>query len=109
MTVGQLVDSLGVSQPGVTRNLARLVEMKLVETTRGRDQRQKTATLSKAGRQAVERAKREVWPFIEAAVGDVCKGLSGPLLAQLGAVEDALAQVPLDRRAATRAKARRRA
>jgi DNA-binding MarR family transcriptional regulator len=110
MTVGQLVDTLGVSQPGVTRNLTRLTELGLVETAKiNRDQRQKTVTLTNAGRLAMQHSKREVFPHIEGAVRELCTGLSGPLLQQLGAIEDALAQVPLDRRAAKRAAKRRAA
>jgi hypothetical protein len=39
-----------------------------------------------------------VWPRIENAVADLCKGLAGPLLEQLSAIEDGLAAAPLDRR-----------
>jgi DNA-binding MarR family transcriptional regulator len=108
MTVSDLVEALGVSQPGVTRNVTRLADMGLVETAKGRsDQRHKTVALTKAGRQAVQLSKRDVWPHIEAAVVEVCAGLSGPLLKQLGAIEDALADAPLDRRAARGAKGKR--
>jgi DNA-binding MarR family transcriptional regulator len=108
MTVSELVDALGVSQPGVTRNIKGLVDMGLVEIAKvHRDQRHKTIALTKAGRQLTQRSKREIWPHIEAAVVEVCTGLSGPLLKQLAAIEDALAQTPLDRRAAKRVAARR--
>jgi DNA-binding MarR family transcriptional regulator len=107
-TVGDLTQALGVSQPGVTRNVKHLVEVGLLKITRThRDQRQRTAALTRLGRQAIERSKREVWPHIEAAVSEICAGLSGPLLEQLGAIEDALAETPLDRRAARRTMARR--
>jgi hypothetical protein len=51
--------------------------------------------LSRAGRSLVQRAKREAWPAIEAAVAQACNGLSGPLLAQLAGLEDALAEASL--------------
>ncbi len=103
LTIGELVEAVGVSQPGVTRNVNRLVEMGLVDISRERsDQRQKAVALTAAGRNAIARAKREVWPYIEAAVTDLCAGLTGPLLAQLGAIEDSLAAEPLDERAASR-------
>ena len=101
MTIGELVEAVGGSQPGVTRSIARLVETGLVEARRdGRDQRQKTIVLTAAGRDAVDRSKREIWPRIEAAVVELCAGMSGPLLDQLGAVEAALDKAPLDQRAA---------
>ena len=102
LTVGELVQATGVSQPGVTRNLVRLVEMGLVETSRvRRDQRHKTAALTALGKDAMARSAREIWPHVEAAAIELCAGLSGPLLEQLDAIEDALARTPLDRRAAT--------
>ena len=105
LMVGELVEALGVSQPGVTRNVIRLVEMGLVDIKRvGRDQREKTVGLTNAGRQLLAQSKRDVWPHIEAAVIEVCAGLSGPLLTQLGAIEDCLAEKPLDQRAANHAR-----
>jgi len=101
LTVGYLVEALGVSQPGVTRSIARLADIGFVEVSREhRDQRRKTVSLTASGREAVERSKRDVWPRIEAAVKNMCADLSGPLLEQLGAVEEALSGEPLDKRAA---------
>ena len=55
VTVGQIAETLGISQPGVTRNMARLIDLGLVEVTRdGRDQRQKSLSLSDAGKAAME-------------------------------------------------------
>lgn len=99
LTVGQMVQTLGISQPGVTRNLTRLVDLGLVETSRvHRDQRQKTITLTDSGRAVMARSKCEVWPQVEAAVADLCAALSGSLLDQLEAIERALDDAPLDRR-----------
>jgi DNA-binding MarR family transcriptional regulator/N-acetylglutamate synthase-like GNAT family acetyltransferase len=102
LTVSELVHATGVSQPGVTRNLARLVDMGMVETSHvHRDQRHKTAALTPLGQDAMARSTREIWPHVEAAAIELCAGLSGPLLEQLDAVEAALARTPLDRRAAS--------
>ncbi|GAA0311643.1 GNAT family N-acetyltransferase [Sphingomonas oligophenolica] len=103
LTVSEMVEALGVSQPGVTRNLSRLVALGLVETTRAhRDQRQKTMSLTEAGKAAIARSKREVWPQVENAVIDLCTGLSGSLFDQIAAIERALEQAPLDRRTIAR-------
>lgn len=96
MTVGELVDTVGSSQPGVTRAVGQLVSMGLVESVRGEDQRQRTLSLTPAGRAAMTRIRLLVWPRVERAVNEMLDGLSGPLLDQIGGIEDALAARPLD-------------
>jgi hypothetical protein len=62
----------------------------------------------KSGRQLIARSKELAWPRVEAAVAEACAGASGPLLAQLSALEEALAATPLHVRAArTPARGRR--
>jgi DNA-binding MarR family transcriptional regulator len=98
--VGELAQSLGIAQPGVTRSVALLSELGLVEVSPSNDdQRRRIVSLSQNGRRLVDDAKREVWPRIENAVADLCADLSGPLLSQLSTIEDRLATTPLDRRA----------
>ncbi|WP_438749606.1 MarR family winged helix-turn-helix transcriptional regulator [Pararhizobium sp. O133] len=99
LTVGQLADALGVSQPGVTRSLSQLAALDLVQIQSiPGDQRRKAASLSTKGERLIAQAKTEVWPRIENAVIDLCGGLDGPLLAQLAAIEDGLAERPLSQR-----------
>jgi len=100
MTVGQLVDAVGTSQPGVTRGIGQLTEMGLVEAARGADQRQKTLRLTPAGEAAMVRIKLQVWPRLEQAVKAITDGLSGGFLDQIAAIERALAETPLEARAA---------
>ncbi|MBZ9989590.1 MarR family transcriptional regulator [Mesorhizobium sp. BH1-1-5] len=99
LPVGELAQSLGVAQPGVTRSAALLAELGLVEVNPSNDdQRRRIVSLSRNGRRLVDQAKRDIWPSIENAVADLCADLSGPLLGQLSAIEDRLAATPLDRR-----------
>jgi DNA-binding MarR family transcriptional regulator len=108
LSVGELAQAVGVSQPGVTRMLDKLVAEGWVKSRQpAGDRRLRSVVLSRPGRQLVARAKRLLWPRIEAAVADACAGLTGPLLVQLTAVEVALAATPLHVRAA-RARARNR-
>jgi DNA-binding MarR family transcriptional regulator len=101
MTIGELAEAVGITQPGATRSVAQLARVQMVKVTHGReDQRQRLVALTPRGREQVERGRREVWPQIEAAVADLCAGLNGPLLRQLAAIEDGLAERPLDRRVA---------
>jgi DNA-binding MarR family transcriptional regulator len=100
MSVGELTESLGVSQPGVTRMLDKLSADGLVQSRQQADDRRvRTIALSRSGQQLIARAKRAVWPLVEAAVADACAGSTQPLLAQLTTVEEALAAAPLNIRA----------
>lgn len=101
LTVGDAVDVLGVSQPGVTRTLAGLIELGLLETRRNEsDQRQKTIALTRAGRAVMKKARSVVWPTVGTAATQLCQGISGDFLAQIGAVEKRLEHRSLEQRAA---------
>ncbi len=107
LTIGELAAAVGITQPGVTRSIAELARQGLVRMRPGRDdQRQRIVSLTAKGREQVELGKRDIWPAIEAAVDDLCRDLSGPLLEQLAKIEHGLAERPLDRRAATGARRR---
>lgn len=95
-SVGDLSQALGVSQPVITRSLHGLENDGLVQsTTDAEDRRVRRVALSRKGRGLVQRAQREAWPTIEAAVAHACAGLKGDLLAQLALLEAALAEKPL--------------
>lgn len=99
LTIGELADAVGITQPGATRSLAHLIKLGLVKARQAPDdQRRKIVTLTRKGQLLVDAAKRKVWPRIENAVTDLCGNLSGPLLKQLAAIEDGLVEKPLDRR-----------
>lgn len=99
MTIGELAEAVGITQPGATRTLGQLVEAGFVEARASdEDQRRKLMSLTPEGQALIDRSKREIWPRIEAAVRDLCGELTGPLLDQLAAMEDGLADTPLARR-----------
>jgi len=108
LTVGELAEAVGVSQPGATRALGQLADEGWVEIANATDdQRRKSVTLTRQGKRLVETGKREVWPVIDGAVKDACRGLAGTLLEQLAALEEGLGERSLDRRAEA-VRARRR-
>jgi DNA-binding MarR family transcriptional regulator len=99
LTIGELAEAVGITQPGATRTLGQLIEAGLVEAHPSReDQRRKLVSLTEDGQALVDMSRQRVWPRIEAAVRDLCGDLSGPLLDQLGAMEDGLAAAALARR-----------
>jgi len=88
LTVGELAERLGVTQPGVTRALGQLSEAGLVEiATSPDDGRRKLASLTADGTRFVAQARREAWPMVEQAVADLCAGFAPELLAYLEKME----------------------
>lgn len=106
MSVGQLVDAIGTSQPGVTRGIGQLVALGLVDRVRGTDQRQRRLRLTAAGEAAMARIKFLIWPRVGQAMGELCAGLSGSFIDQIAALEQAIGEHPLDTRAAALPPAR---
>lgn len=96
LSVGELSQAVGVSQPVITRSLRGLQADGLVQSsTSAEDRRVRRVSLSRKGQGLVQRARGKAWPAIEAAVAQACAGLKGDLLAQLDALEDALVEKPL--------------
>jgi DNA-binding MarR family transcriptional regulator len=96
LSVGELSQAVGVSQPVVTRSLRGLEDDGLVRSEMSEDDRRvRRVGLSRKGRGLVQRAQCGAWPAIEAAVIQACAGPKADLLAQLAALEDALTQRPL--------------
>jgi len=101
MSVGELAQSMGISQPGISRMLETLQADGLVASRRPvGDRRLRAIELTKAGRELIARSKRLAWPRVASAVADACAGVPGSLLEQLSALEEALAAAPLHARAA---------
>ena len=100
LSVGELAEVLGVTQPGVTRAAGLLAETGYLTVRKEKDdQRIRRLSLTEEGQALIARSKREIWPVIEAAVRDICDTLDGSLLAQLDQLEDALQEKTLHRRA----------
>lgn len=90
MTVGQLAEAVGSSQPGVTRAIGQLTALELVKAEQGSDLRQRLVSLTPAGQAVMKRTKMQVWPGIGLAVDEMCGGETVALLALLERVENAL-------------------
>lgn len=100
LSVGELTEAIGLSQPGITRMLDKLQAEGWVHSTQSTsDRRVRTIELTRSGRQLISRSKRAIWPMLEAAVSDACAGAAQPLLPALAALEEALAVAPLSVRA----------
>ena len=76
LTIGELADAVGITQPGATRTVAQLMQAGLLDAEPAPDdQRRKIVSLSKKGRKFVETAKRDIWPRIERAVREILAAL----------------------------------
>jgi DNA-binding MarR family transcriptional regulator len=107
LSVGDLAEALGISQPGATRNINQLVGLGLVETVESdEDRRAKRITLTRKGKALVTRAKTDLWPRVEKAVSDMCRPLDGSLLDMLAGIEQSLDTKPLHKRAAKTEKSK---
>ena len=100
MTIGQLADAIGISQPGVTRAIGQLAELGIVEDIRADDKRSRLVGLTDSGRQAVEQVATDIWPRIGMAAEEILAGLSSPFLAQIAAIERELDKASIAERAA---------
>ena len=104
LSVSELGQAVGVSQPVVSRSLRGLEASGLVQSDVVTDDRRvRRIGLSRKGHELVRHAKRDVWPAIEAAVAQACESLDGSLLDQLAALETSLQQTSLLQRAAAAA------
>ncbi|MGO7088389.1 MarR family transcriptional regulator [Rhizobium leguminosarum] len=99
LTIGELAQAVGITQPGATRTTGQLLELGYVYMQPAPDdQRRRLVSLTAKGQDLVDHSKKVIWPRIAAAVADLCGDLDGPILEQLAAIEDGLAVAPLARR-----------
>ncbi|WP_416064320.1 MarR family winged helix-turn-helix transcriptional regulator [Rhizobium sp. ZK1] len=99
LTVGELAQAVGITQPGATRTASQLMELGFLDMQQSaEDQRRRVVSLTPKGQELVDYSRQQVWPRIAAAVADLCRDLDGPLLEQLAAIEDGLSEASLIRR-----------
>ena len=99
MTIGQLADAIGISQPGVTRSVGQMEKLGIVADVPAADQRTRLVGLTPAGQAAASRAAHDLWPRIGLAAEQVLGGEGRAFLAQLAAIERALDRASIAERA----------
>jgi DNA-binding MarR family transcriptional regulator len=99
LTIGQIAETVGASQPGVSRIVGQLDKLGLIKSQRGQDQRERLVALTARGTEAVAILSRDVWPKVGTAADDLLAGRSRDFLVQLSEIERALAQASLAARA----------
>ncbi|MBX2805932.1 MAG: MarR family transcriptional regulator [Hyphomicrobiales bacterium] len=107
LSIGELAEAVGITQPAATRASSLLVKAGLLQMEQSADdQRRRVLSLTSKGCELVEKSRDEIWPLIGNAVANLCDPLSGSLLDQLAAIEDGLADKPLPKRMLTAQKVR---
>lgn len=97
MTVAQLVDAVGVSQPAVSRMLGALQAAGLVSMeVDGDDARVRRAGLTPRATQMLEEMRTTIFPKVAAGAAELCEGLD--LLDRIATVEDRNRQLPFAER-----------
>jgi DNA-binding MarR family transcriptional regulator/GNAT superfamily N-acetyltransferase len=100
MTVGQLAEAIGISQPAVTRSVGQLAALGIIADVSAEDQRTRLVALTPAGQSAAAQAATDLWPRIGMAAEELMAGLSGSFMAQIAAIERALDAASIAERSA---------
>ncbi len=100
MTVGQLAEAIGVSQPGVTRSVGQMAKLGMVTNLPVGDQRTRLLELTAKGQAAAGLAATQLWPRIGMAAEELLGAGTAAFLGQLAAMEKALDEASIAERAA---------
>ncbi|NOW47362.1 ribosomal protein S18 acetylase RimI-like enzyme [Novosphingobium sp. SG751A] len=100
MTIGQLAETIGISQPGVTRSVGQLGNLGILADAPAADQRTRLVELTETGRAAAHQAASDLWPRIGMAAQELLEGFEDRFMAQIAAIERALDEASIAERAA---------
>lgn len=100
LAIGRIAELCGTSQPGVTRAVGQLQDLRMVEQAPSSDQRSRVMQLTAEGRRAASLIAAEIWPRVGQAAEEVMHTAGGDFLRQLAAIEAALADASIAQRAA---------
>ena len=90
-SLGTLVESLGIAQPGVSRMAGNLEAAGwITSASEAGDKRVRLFVLTPEGRRLVAQAKEMWWPVIQEAAADLCADLAGAFTDQLAGLEEKL-------------------
>lgn len=100
MTIGQLAEAIGISQPGVTRSVGQMAKLGMLADVRATDQRTRLVALTAAGHAAALQAATDLWPRIGMAAEELMSGLASDFMAQIAVIERELDKATIAERAA---------
>ncbi len=95
MTIGQLGERIGISQPGVSRAIAALEVLGLVAVRQGgHDKRQRRIAMTAPAKAQMAEFERSFFPAVDRAVAQLCRAGETDLLGDLAGIEAGLASMP---------------
>lgn len=98
-TIGQLAETSGTSQPGMTRTIGQLTKLGMVSDVDCEDQRSRMIGLTTEGTRTVNVIASQVWPRVGMAAEQVMAKLDCDFLHQLAIIEAALSEASIADRA----------
>lgn len=99
LTIGQLAEAVGTSQPGITRTIGQLVALEIVADVPAADQRSRLVELTQQGMKAAYLAATAIWPRVGSAAEQLLGESLEPFMRQLARIEAALETASIARRA----------
>ncbi|MGL9724223.1 GNAT family N-acetyltransferase [Sodalis sp. (in: enterobacteria)] len=103
LTVGELSRAINISQPAMTKSVAKLAEAGLVLIRKDdADKRQSLVALTDAGKTAVAQGQKVVWPLLDSLLRELIGDVPGSFIDHIEALEHRLAEQSLTERAARR-------
>lgn len=96
LTIGELVQAIGISQPGITRSVSQLIKLGLVQSHPCADQRKRAISLTPIGAATFARAELRVVPALEEALCGLAADRMNAFMQQITELEAALAETSLD-------------
>ncbi len=99
ISVAQLAEILGQSQPAITRNLNNLRDMGLIETiTVKADSRVRMVSLTHDGQGLLAQLRGQIWPRVDGVIRDLLLEIAPDFCASLNKIEAALDDHSFDAR-----------
>ena len=100
LTIGQLAETCGTSQPGITRTVGQLADLGIISDAQIADQRQRLVELTPSGAEAAHIAATEIWPRVGSAAQQLLPDGLDAFMRQLARIEAALETGSIAQRAA---------
>ncbi len=98
ISVLELANILGQSQPAISKNLVGLSKLNLITNIKSMDNRQRIVTLSAEGKRLLGRINKEIWQNVEIAVKEILGENQIEFIEALNKIESRLDQKSFEKR-----------